>query len=99
MHRILFPLVLCVLEASTFGAQAAADDINSVAERYVHLVLALGQHDPIYVDAFYGPAEWKTEAEKEKKSLDEIGAAANELIVAIKGNASHSDAATIPGAI
>ena len=57
----------------------AADDTNAVAERYAHLVLALGQHDPDYVDAFYGPAEWKTQAEKEKKSLDAIGAEATEL--------------------
>ena len=55
------------------GAAQAADGMNAVAERYVHLVLALGQHDPDYVDAFYGPAEWKTQAEKEKKSLDAIG--------------------------
>ena len=53
--------------------------MNAVAERYAHLVLALGQHDPDYVDAFYGPAEWKTQAEKEKKSLDAIGAEAAEL--------------------
>jgi hypothetical protein len=53
--------------------------MNAVAGRYAHLVLALGQHDPDYVDAFYGPPEWKTQAEKEKKSLDEIGAAAQEL--------------------
>ena len=46
---------------------------------YAHLVLALGQHDPDYVDAFYGPPEWKTQAEKEKKSLDAIGAEAAEL--------------------
>ena len=57
--------------------------MNAVAERYAHLVLALGQHDPDYVDAFYGPAEWKTEAEKEKKSLDAIGAEAAELIAAL----------------
>src|SRR5512140_1174239 len=57
----------------------AADEMNAVAERYVHLVLALGQHDPDYVDAFYGPAEWKMQAEKEKKSLDAIGAEAAEL--------------------
>jgi hypothetical protein len=54
------------------GAQAG-DNMNAVAERYVHLVLALGQHDPDYVDAFYGPAEWKTQAQNEKKSLDAIG--------------------------
>jgi hypothetical protein len=63
---------------SSGGAQAA-DAMIAVAERYVHLVLALGQHDPDYVDAFYGPAEWKTQAEKEKKSLDAIGAEAVEL--------------------
>ena len=61
------------------SARAAADDMNAVAERYAHLVLALGQHDPDYVDAFYGPAEWKTRAEKDKKSLDAIGAEAAEL--------------------
>ena len=57
--------------------------MNAVAERYAHLVLALGQHDPDYVDAFYGPAEWKTQAEKEKKSLDAIGAEAAELSVTL----------------
>src|SRR6266481_143057 len=82
MRRILFLLVLCGLETSTFGAQAG-DTMNGIAERYAHLVLALGQHDPDYVDAFYGPAEWKTQAEKEKKSLDAIGAEAAELIAAL----------------
>ena len=57
--------------------------MNSVAERYAHLVLALGQHNPDYVDAFYGPTEWKTQAEKEKKSLDAIGAEAAELILTL----------------
>ena len=70
---------------------AAADGMNAVAERYVHLVLALGQHDPDYVDAFYGPAEWKTQAEKEKKSLDAIGAEAAELSATL---AKTPDAAT-----
>ena len=67
---------------SSRGARAA-DDINAVAERYAHLVLALGQHDLDYVDAFYGPAGWKTQAEKEKKSLDAIGADAAELIATL----------------
>ena len=57
----------------------AADSINVVAEKYAHLVLALGQHDPDYVDAFYGPAEWKTQAEKEKQSLEAIATEATRL--------------------
>jgi hypothetical protein len=62
------------------GGAKAADAMNAVAEQYAHLVLALGQHDSDYVDAFYGPPEWKTQAEKEKKSLDAIGGEAAELL-------------------
>jgi len=73
---------LCVffgLIASSVCARAD-DPLNAIAEKYAHLVLALGQHDPDYVDAFYGPAEWKTQAEKERKSLDAIGAEAAQLM-------------------
>src|SRR5512132_2388228 len=80
--RRIFVFVLCGFLMSSGGVQAA-DDMNAVGERYIHLVLALGQHDPDYVDAFYGPPEWKTQAEKEKKSLDAIGAEATELIAAL----------------
>src|SRR5437763_14125209 len=78
MCCLLF-FVLSGLTASTAFARGSADPMNAVAEKYAHLVLALGQHDPDYVDAFYGPAEWKAQAEKEKKSLDAIGAEAAEL--------------------
>src|SRR6478672_1267097 len=79
MRRMSFLFVLCALLTMGLSARAAAGGTDAVAERYVHLVLALGQHDPDYVDAFYGPPEWKTQAEKEKKSLDAIGAEAAEL--------------------
>lgn len=36
--------------------------MNSVAESYVKLVLNIGQFDADYVDAYYGPEAWKTEA-------------------------------------
>ena len=80
--RILLSLVVCGILMSSVAQ--AADDMNAVAERYAHLVLALGQHDPDYVDAFYGPAEWKTQAEKEKKSLDAIGTEAAELLKKVR---------------
>ena len=38
-----------------------------LAEHYVRLVLALGQHDADYVDAFYGPPEWQKDAEAPKR--------------------------------
>jgi hypothetical protein len=35
--------------------------MNDAAERYVKLVLAMGEHDADYVDAYYGPPEWRDE--------------------------------------
>ena len=55
-------------------------DMNGIAERYVKLVLALGQHDADYVDAYYGPPEWKKEAESGKVPLDDIAARAKTLL-------------------
>jgi hypothetical protein len=78
LMRRRFLFALCGLIVSNASAQGA-DPMNGVAERYAHLVLALGQHDPDYVDAFYGPAEWKTQAEKERQSLDAIAAGSKEL--------------------
>ena len=46
--------------------------MNDVAETYVRLVLALGLHDADYVDAYYGPPEWRAEVERERPALGEI---------------------------
>jgi hypothetical protein len=46
--------------------------MTSLAERYVKLVLAMGEHDADYVDAFYGPAEWREQVRSEKPSVDQI---------------------------
>jgi hypothetical protein len=79
MRRMFAFFVLCQI-AVCGGIAHAADSLNQIGERYARLVLALGQHDPDYVDAFYGPAEWKIQAEKEKKSLDEIVVEATQLL-------------------
>ena len=50
--------------------------MTRVAERYVQAVLALGQHDADYVDAFYGPAAWKDAAAQATVGLDTIAARA-----------------------
>jgi hypothetical protein len=58
------------------GQTPPPDPYRSVAESYVKLVLAVGQHDGDYVDAYYGRPEWRTEAEASKKPLAEIDALA-----------------------
>lgn len=56
------------------GQTPPADPYRAVAEQYVKLVLAVGQHDADYVDAFYGPPEWRKEAEASKTALPAIDA-------------------------
>ena len=70
---------------------ARADPMTTIAERYVKLVLALGQHDADYVDAYYGPAEWKKEAESKKIPLDDIAASAQSLLRDLGGTPSGGD--------
>ena len=50
--------------------------MDELAERYVKLVLAMGQHDADYVDAYYGPEEWRETSEGWGLSQIEDGAGA-----------------------
>ena len=77
----LAALLAAVAVVTTQPAQLSP--MNTIAERYVKLVLAVGQHDADYVDAFYGPAEWKADAERRKAPLPEIDRAAERLIAEI----------------
>ena len=71
------------------GARGGAVDM--IAEEYVKLVLAVGQHDADYVDAYYGPAEWKTAAEAAKLDLTVIALKASELTAALGVRRTPSD--------
>jgi hypothetical protein len=53
--------------------------MDTIAEQYVKLVLAMGQHDKDYVDAYYGPPEWKKDADTSKTDLDTIASRARAL--------------------
>ena len=78
--KLLFMLVAVVGAGMTLlGEQTKADPFRSVSERYVKLVLAVGQHDADYVDAYYGPPEWRKQAEATKVPLSDLSAQAGGL--------------------
>jgi hypothetical protein len=58
--------------------------MNRAAESYVKLVLAVGRHDGDYVDAYYGPAEWKTASDSVKRPLADIRQEAATLITTLQ---------------
>ncbi len=75
--------IVVVVSVPVIAQPAKPVLMNTIAERYVKLVLAVGQHDADYVDAFYGPAEWKSEAERAKLPLRDIDTAAGRLLADI----------------
>jgi len=67
MNRLVAALAIL------FSALQIGDPMAQISREYVRLVLAMGDHDADYVDAYYGPADVKAEAAKAKLSLDDIG--------------------------
>jgi hypothetical protein len=57
--------------------------MDQLAESYVKLVLAVGQHDRDYVDAYFGPESWKIEAEEAAIPLSAIGDRARQTLDAV----------------
>ena len=65
---------------ATMQNGAGGMDMNDIAEQYVRLVLAVGEHDDGYVDAFYGPSAWREEVKKATPALPDIHTQADLLI-------------------
>jgi len=72
--------------AMLMAGSAMAASVQDVAERYRKLVLAIGQHDSSYVDAYYGPPELEQQAARNKQSLAAIR---GEVQGAIRDIAQH----------
>src|SRR5258705_12168256 len=58
--RILPGLLLLLFVSCTQKKEAVIKpDFDSIAEKYVRLGLTIGQYDPDFVDAYYGPDSLK----------------------------------------
>ncbi len=58
--------------------------LDNIAEQYVRLVLDIGQHDPDFVDAYYGPKEWQEAAKKVKPQLTALKDRSEAIIARLK---------------
>jgi hypothetical protein len=82
----------CTAEKPAADASAASSAaLDSIAEPYVKLVLAMGKHDADYVDAYYGPPEWKAAADSVTLPLDSIASRTARLRAAADSVPQSSD--------
>lgn len=70
--------------ACTRSTPPPGDALDAVVESYVKLVLAVGRHDKMFVDAYYGPPAWKTLADSGAPvPIPELLARTRELAAAV----------------
>jgi hypothetical protein len=68
-----------VLIAAACAEAAPGSALDDAARDYVRMALEVGTHEKDYVDAYYGPPEWKTEAEAHPRAIPELKAEANRV--------------------
>lgn len=73
--------ILIAAAAMAFAGSAFAATVQDVAERYTKLVLAIGVHDPAYVDAYYGAPQLQEQVARDRQALPAIRA---EIELALK---------------
>ena len=73
--------------------QPPSDRIGEIAESYVKLVLSVGEHDGDYVDAYFGPPEWREHVKADPLPLDTIRVRAHGLLEDLNtiGVSSHEE--------
>jgi hypothetical protein len=75
MRALMLSLLLLVGACATAPAPAApaanpsGDSLDAIARDYVALILEIGEREPGYVDAYYGPPEWQEAAKADPRSL------------------------------
>jgi hypothetical protein len=92
LHRPAPLVAAAALCATVHGTALAMEDL---ADRYVKLVLAVGVHDADYVDAYYGPPEWREAAIAARRGIAELDAEAAGLLAAIQARPPAQDSAEL----
>lgn len=69
--------------ASCHPAPETGASLDAIASDYVRLVLEVGEHEPGYVDAYYGPAELAEAAKASPRSVAALKTEADRLTAAV----------------
>lgn len=87
-HPLPRALILALLLVTGAHAADSRTGIDAVAERYVRLQLAIGVQDPDHVGWYYGPPQWRTQAEAERSSVDALKPIADRLLVDVRASST-----------
>lgn len=77
---MVWTMAVASLTATNVHALDENMPLDRVASRYVKLILAIGEHEPGYVDAYYGPKEWQEEVKTNRPHLAALFSEASSLL-------------------
>lgn len=75
MRAFLLGLLMLLGACATQPAPApdpSGDSLDVIARDYVALILEIGEREPGYVDAYYGPAEWQAAATANPRTVPQL---------------------------
>lgn len=78
MMKWLFGLAAMLSLAACVTAREG-DSLNEIASDYVQMQLEIGEREPGYIDAYYGPPEWQAAAKSAPRSVEQLAQAAAAL--------------------
>lgn len=77
--KMLLSIVLAMTLLASPATAQSDTGLDAIARDYVRLTLEIGERDEGYVDAYYGPAEWREAARANPRSLEALSAAVEAL--------------------
>lgn len=88
IQKCISPVLILFLFSNIIFSNRNQVTMDKIAESYVKLVLKIGLYDDGYVDAYYGPDEWKpsalTPAQKNKFPHDAFLKEADDILNSLK---------------
>lgn len=77
-------IVICACDQGSWerqsGSRRAAPELNDIAEAYVKTALSFGELDKSYVDAYYGPEQWRHDAQVQQAPISAVRRDAQHLL-------------------
>lgn len=83
MKQLALILAALLFTACATPGSPPPDSIDAVAEAYVRTSLEIGTHEAGYIDAYYGPESWRSEAEANPHDRAALIAATDALMARI----------------
>jgi hypothetical protein len=70
--KLIQAILALLLLSACVSNQVGKDSLDEIAKDYVQMTLEIGEREPGYVDAYYGPKEWQDAAKAAPRSLPDL---------------------------